>query len=431
MKTSFDAVIVGAGPAGATAAYFLAKWGFDVLLIDRGRGSGSKQVFGGRIYADPIVEVFGDIKDAPIHRWVTRERITVIDNYERVVSVEYSSSGSRKSFTTYLTEFASWITMKAVESGAVFVDEVRVDSLVRDSNGRIVGVKAQEDTVFSRIVVDAEGANRLLLERAGLASKASPEMMALGVKEVIKLGREELEKRFMLSENEGLAWILVGSITGFLPGGAFLYTNRDTVSLGIVIHLGSALRARIQEQVAERVEERGLSKRMAPYLAGGDIIEYSAHLTIESGYRFMPKRLVADGLIVVGDAAGFLLNTGLTFRGVDYAVYSGYLAAKAIKEIHEKGLEYNAPVLEEYYAKRIKNSFIYRDLSRHREIERLMSDPRAFKLLVSLLPTLFSKIMELGNETPTILEASLRSLRELGIPLHWILFHGYRLVKHL
>jgi Dehydrogenases (flavoproteins) len=66
IPSKFDAIVVGAGPAGSAAAYTLAKEGFKTLLIDRGRGGGEKELFGGRVYAQPLRDIWPELdKEAP------------------------------------------------------------------------------------------------------------------------------------------------------------------------------------------------------------------------------------------------------------------------------------------------------------------------------------------------------------------------------
>ncbi len=427
METRFDAIVVGAGPAGATAAYKMAEAGLKVLLIERGRGSGSKQVFGGRIYVGPLREVFPDLeKEAPIHRWVVRERVSLVHD-GRMASFEYESR-ARHSFTTYLTEFTSWIVGKAVNAGAIYVDEVRVDRFIVE-DGRVKGIEAGGDRVYADVVVDAEGVNRLLLERLGLVEKLEPEKVALGVKEVIKIGEDKVEQRFGLSKGEGLAWVLVGEVTDYMPGGAFIYTNRDSVSIGVVVHLGNAVRM-AQREVYQLVERLRLHPLLSHYWGDGDIMEYAAHLTIESGYRFMPRKLATHGLLIAGDAAGLLLNTGFTFRGVDYAVYSGYLAAKAATKAREEG-SFSEETLRRLYEKPLRESFVVRDLERHRGIEDVMADPKLFRTLPGILVDTMASLFELDKETPTAMEAFTGSLRRHGFGLLSFLFTMYRLVRKL
>jgi len=225
VPSKFDVIVVGAGPAGSSAGYLLAKAGFRVLMIERGRGAGSKELFGGKIYAAPLREVWPELdKEAPIHRWVGRERISLVKG-DRITTIEYKL-GRRVAFTTYLTEMAKWMAKKAVEAGAVLVDEVRVDEFVVE-DGRVVGVRSGPDVVYADYVIDAEGVNRILLEKLGLAEKVNPDNVALGVKEVLNVGKKTIEEKLGLEEGEGLAWMVAGDVTRGIPGGGFIYTMKE------------------------------------------------------------------------------------------------------------------------------------------------------------------------------------------------------------
>ncbi|MDK2384184.1 MAG: FAD-dependent oxidoreductase, partial [Candidatus Korarchaeota archaeon] len=175
----FDVIVVGAGPAGSASAYTLAKKGFKVLLVERGRIPGSKNVFGGRVYADPLREVFDGFDDsAPIHRWVTKERISMVSG-DAMTSFEFYMR-KNTSFTTYLTELACWMAKKVEEVGGTVLTEITVDELVVE-NGKVTGIRVGDEKVSSEVVIDAEGINRLLLERAGLVPKLELRHAGLGV----------------------------------------------------------------------------------------------------------------------------------------------------------------------------------------------------------------------------------------------------------
>ena len=413
----FDVVVVGAGPAGSAAAYVLAKAGLKVALIERGRGAGSKSLFGGKVYAQPLRDVWPDLdRKAPIHRWVTLERFSFLSS-GRMATFEVRL-GRSVAFTTHLPELVKWMAGRAEEAGALLIDEVVVDEIVV-KDGRVVGVRSGGDVVEADVVIDAEGVNRLLLEKLGLADPPDTGRLALGVKEVIRLGDKVIEERFGLGKGEGLAWILAGDVTRGLPGGGFIYTMKDTVSIGVVLRVASAVEAAeggaLNEHVSRLVEALRLHPQLHRYWSDGDVAEYGGRLTIEGGLGYVPKRLYWNGLLVVGDAAGLLLNTGYTIRGVDFAVASGRMAAETVLEAHARG-DYSEDSLAGY-ERRLKSSFVWRELVRHKTIDEVMSDPWFFRALPEIVARAAASMFEADYEEPTPLEAFLDALRSQGTPL--------------
>lgn len=392
----FDSIVIGAGPAGSTSAYVLAKSGFNVLLVERGKVAGSKNVFGGRIYISPLKEIYPDIEKAPVQRWVKKERISLVADGCLTLEFQHEKTTS---FTAYLSKMAEWMAGKAEEAGATIVTEITVDNLLVE-DGKVKGIVAGGDKVYSDVVVDAEGINRLLLERAGFIEKPKPENVALGIKEVIKLSKKDVEDRFGLDETSGMAWLMMGDVTKGIPGGGFLYTNQDSVSLGIVINLGGAIKM-IKEYAYEIVERMRESPYLKDYLKGGSLVEYSAHLVPQASYKLIP-RLYGDGFVVVGDAAGMLLDLGYTIRGVDLAAYSGYLAAKAIEKAHSSG-GMTAENLSAY-EKMLKESFVYKQIEKFRGTERIFSDPRIFTEFPDAVTGIVKRMFHIEYESEKLLD---------------------------
>ena len=432
LPSKFDVVVVGAGPAGCSSAYILAKAGFKVLLVERGRGAGSKELWGGKAYAQPLREVWPELdKEAPIHRWVTRERFSFVWG-DRVLTIEYKL-GRSVAFTSYLPELVSWMARKAEGAGALLVEDVRVDEIIVE-NGRVVGVRSGSDTIKADVVIDAEGINRMLLEKLGLVERLNVDSgVALGVKETLSLDPRLIEERFNLDKGEGLAWLVAGDITRGLPGGGFIYTMRDSISIGLVLPLGPATKAAEEGTLRERVSDLVESFRLHPYFSRfwkeADVIEYGGRLTLEGGLTLMPRKLYMPGLLIVGDAAGLLVNTGYTIRGVDTAVYSGKLAAETIIEAHNKGgfTEENLRVYEE----KIRKSYIYRELRNHSAIEDIMRDPFYFTKLPQLILGATSKLFEADYEEPTLLGSLSEASREVGVSLIGLLLRIARVVRRL
>ncbi len=399
LPSRFDAIVVGAGPAGCSAAYRLAEKGFKVLLVERGRVPGSKNVYGGRVYADPLRKIFPDFdKSAPIERWVVGERMSLVRG-DDAVTIDYRY-GEPVSFIAYLSKLCEWMASKAEEAGAILVTEVTVDELLM-KDGRVAGIRAGNDIVEADVVVDAEGVNRLLLERAGLVEKLRPSTLALGVKEVIKVPAKKLEERLGLGDGEGMAWLVAGDITGGLPGGAFLYTNKDSISLGMILFLDKAVE-KLREPVYTLVEKLRLHKLFRSLLGDGTLMEYSAHLTPHDPFALMPRRLYHDGLVIVGDAAGFLVDMAYTVRGVDLAAYSGYLAARAIEQAHSQG-SMSAENLA-VYERMIRESFVYKELVKFREVRELLRSPKLLEEYPRLALSILGGMYRFGFEAPKLVD---------------------------
>jgi electron transfer flavoprotein-quinone oxidoreductase len=430
--SKFDVVIVGAGPAGCSSAYLLARAGLRVLLVERGRSAGSKLLWGGKAYAQPIREVWPELdKEAPIHRWVTRDRFSFVWG-DRILTVEYKL-GRSVAFTSYLPELVSWMARKAESAGALLVEDVRVDEIVV-KDGRVVGVRSGDDVVRADVVIDAEGVNRMLLEKLGLAEKLDVNSgVALGVKETLSLDSKLIEERFNLDKGEGLSWLVAGDITRGLPGGGFIYTMRDSISIGLVIPIGPAAKAAEEGILKEHVSSLVESFRLHPYFnrfwREADVIEYGGRMTIEGGLSMMPRRLYAPGLLVVGDAAGFLVNTGYTIRGVDTAVYSGKLAAETVIEALSRGgfTEDNLKAYED----KVRRSHIYRELRNHSGVEDIMKDPFYFTKLPQVVVGAAGRLFEADYEEPTLIGSVVEASRDAGISLVRAFFKLARVVRRL
>lgn len=156
-EEKFDAIVVGAGIAGSTAAYVMAKAGLDVLVIERGNYPGSKNMTGGRLYAHSLERVIpGFAKEAPVERRVTREKISFMTE-EDTVTLDYHSAAPKtpeaESYTVLRGKFDQWLASKAEEAGAQFIPGIRVDRLLQDESGRITGVQAGEDELEANVVI--------------------------------------------------------------------------------------------------------------------------------------------------------------------------------------------------------------------------------------------------------------------------------------
>jgi electron transfer flavoprotein-quinone oxidoreductase len=182
-EDSYDAIVVGAGPAGSACAYTLAKQGRSVLLLERGNSAGAKNLSGGRLYTYALEMVEPNLyKRAPLQRRIVREQVmllnergaTTIDYHEPVVGQNVPQS-----FSVMRAALDSWFAGEAEAAGATMACGVRVDGLIEEA-GRVVGIRAGDDEIRAGVVVAADGVNSGLARKSGLFGDAASIFAAIG-----------------------------------------------------------------------------------------------------------------------------------------------------------------------------------------------------------------------------------------------------------
>ncbi|HYF79997.1 MAG TPA: FAD-dependent oxidoreductase [Symbiobacteriaceae bacterium] len=391
------AIVVGAGPAGSAAALTLARAGLEVVLIERGATPGSKNMTGGRLYTHALRRLLPDTwAEAPMERRVTRELVTFLTE-ESAVSLDLKSTRlGENSYTVLRSRLDAWLAEQAEAAGAMVACGVKVDALLVE-NGRVVGVRCGEDEMYAHAVIVAEGANCLLPRQAGLRTKEiEPHHIATGVKTTIELPRQTIEERFNLNPGEGAAQLFVGSPSGGLPGGGFLYTNEESVSLGLVLTVAGMQKHQVRP--ADLMEAFRAHPALEPLLAGGKVVEYSAHLVPEGGVHMLPQ-LAGDGILIAGDAAGLVLNLGYVVRGMDFAIASGMHAAEAVIEAAAKG-DYSRTGLQGY-EERLRNSFVLKELEFYQRVPGFIENtPRMFGTHPALVESILTRLFTVDGTTP-------------------------------
>lgn len=398
MPEKFDVIIVGAGPAGATAALVLAKAGLKIAVFERGEYPGSKNMFGGTLYYTEIIDniIPGFWQEAPIERYTTRHALVITSGDSRVdlaytdkqfADVPYNAVSLLRS------KFDKWFAEKAQDAGALIVPDTVIDELVFEGK-RVTGVKAARDNglVKADVVIIAEGANSLLVEKAGLGNEQSPQDYAVAAKEMLALPSETIEQRLNLNDGEGACYSFIGDCIMGIEGGAFLYTNQATVSIGVVARLTSLKKRKIS--IVDLLEHFKEHSCMKPIIKGALLKECSGHLIPEGGLKSSP-RIHADGVLVVGDAAGFLCSTGLTLQGMNFAIASGFAAGEAIKKAKENN-DFSKKGLASYKEK-LAQSFVLPTLQTFQHAPAFLANPRIYTTYPSILCGVLRSIYKGGD----------------------------------
>lgn len=374
---SFDAVIVGGGLAGLAAAYTMAAEGLEVLLLERGDYCGAKNVTGGRIYVNPVRKLFPELWiRAPLERYIAHEEVCLM-NRKGSIMLRYDgtelSEEPYQSYSVLRGKTDKWLAKEAERKGAMIVTKSRVDDLIIE-DGRVKGVMAGGEELRADVVIAADGVLSFIARQAGLQKPVNSENYAVGFKEIIELDPGIMEERFNLNGNEGAARLFMGDATAGKFGGGFIYTNKSSLSLGMVVGV-DAVSENTDIKAPDLLDRFKNRPEVACLIKGGETVEYSAHLIPEGGYKAMGD-LFGDGILVAGDAAGFSMNIGVTVRGMEYALASGYYAARAVIQAKQKN-DFSKAGLA-LYADLLNASFVMKDFINFKESLEVLDYPRLF-----------------------------------------------------
>ena len=422
-EEKFDAIIIGAGPAGSACAYTLAKAGKSVLLIERGTSAGNKNVTGGRLYAYALDLVEPGLqKEAPLERQVVREQI-MRGGRDSSVTVDYYNPAfggdAPQSYTILRAVFDEWFAAQAEAQGAMVATGIKVDAVI-EKDGRIVGVKAGEDEMYADVVVAAEGVNSLITQQAGLRQDITAPTVGVGVKEIIELPAQTIQDRFNVGENQGVARVILGCSEG-IPGGGALYTNKESVSLCIVFNPEKA--ASHGKSIHDIFQDFKTHPAVAALLGDGTTVEYSAHLVSEAGWHAVPPKLYREGLVVVGDAAGFVINTGTSIRGIDLAIVSGVAAARAIVEAA------NPAAVGPAYMKQMEDLKLIPTMKLFAGWPQIMEIPRMFTAYPALANDAMKFMFTVDGQVPEKMTKAMLKIAKQHVSIGQLIADGWKGVR--
>jgi electron transfer flavoprotein-quinone oxidoreductase len=374
----FDAIVVGAGPSGNAAAYTLAKAGLSVIQIERGEYPGSKNVQGAILYSDALERIIPEFREeAPLERHIIEQRMWVLDD-DSYMGTHYRSDAFNRApynrYTILRAQFDKWFSEKVSQAGALVICETTATDLIMDGN-RVVGVQTDREhgEVFADVVILADGVNSLLAKKAGFHPELNPGDVALAVKEILFLPQETVESRFNVKEGEGVVIEMIGKITQGMMGTGFLYTNNESLTIGVGCMLFDFKKERISPYLL--LEKMKAHPAIQPLIEGGEMKEYTAHLIPEGGLKAMPQ-VYGDGWMIVGDAGMFV--NAVHREGSNLAMTTGRLAAETVIELKQSGKDLNKTNLATYRAK-LDDSFVIKDLTKYKDMPGIFhANPQFF-----------------------------------------------------
>ena len=326
-------IVVGAGPAGSACAFTLARLGIETVIIERGLRAGDKNVASFVLIPDVLERMIPDYREsAPLERPVTDFTVLQLLNngFYRFQTGTDTHRKNPPGYTAFRGRFDAWFAGKAEEAGAQLVTGMTVSDVIFDGR-RAVGIRVGGDELYADVIVGADGVNSIVAEKAGLAEKLDVMGTHLAVKEVLDMEPGRIEERFQLGPGEGtcihgLSCYPVDDVGGFFS----LYTNRDSVSLSCFGTIG--LLADKGVRLPERIELLKAHPHIQSLIKGSNTREYQAHL-LSYGGRVRMKNVYADGVLLCGEAGGFLNSFKI---GVPTGMLTGMLAARTIERAVRK-----------------------------------------------------------------------------------------------
>lgn len=394
--------------AGLAAAMVLARNNMKFLLIEKGEFAGAKNVSGGVLWGNDLARLVPEYwkeEEGGWERFINHRRLTFMDE-QSTFSIDFKSAHFNQTPYTGVvvlrSKFDRWLADKVQEAidasdfamESFIAPNIKVDEVLMEHD-KAVGIRTGEEKFYADSVIIAEGVNNLLTRQVGLQDDYVPaDHVLTGIKEVIRYDQKVLEDRFQLNGLSGMSNEFVGYATDGVEGGGFLYTNRDTISIGLVLGLKDLRKKR--KSPHDILNHFKAHPVIADTIRDGEVIEYSAHVVSSGDKRLMPRELYKDGILICGEAANLLMNAGKAIQGMDYAMRSGILAAETIVKAKEKG-DYTSRTMKEYRTA-LDNSYVIKDMNGFQDAVHMLHSPQMYKDVPNLICDFGRKFFSIRNE---------------------------------
>ncbi|MGZ8927611.1 MAG: electron transfer flavoprotein-ubiquinone oxidoreductase [Methylobacter sp.] len=380
----FDVVIVGAGPAGLSAAYRLKQLSLtagnelSVCVLEKGSEVGAHIISGALLETGALTELFPDWKEkgAPVNTEVTNEQICYFSSAKNAFSIPHflvpPPLHNKNNYIISLANLCRWLGKQAEILGVDIFPGFSAATILYSEEGAVTGIITGDMGVGkdgkpkpgyqpgmeirAKYTIFAEGCHghlgKQLMQRFDLRQVADPQHYGIGIKEIWNIDQKKHQAGSIL---HSFGWPL----DNHTEGGGFLYhMENNQVALGFITALTYS---NPHINPYEEMQRWKLHPRVRNVLEEGTRVAYGARAVNKGGFQSLP-RLSFPGGLLVGCDAGFL--NGAKIRGIHNAIKTGMLAAETVAEALFKGLDagLTLTVMDEKY----RASWVYDELYRTR-----------------------------------------------------------------
>lgn len=377
-----DVVIVGAGPAGLSAAIRLKQLSIEndkdirVVVVEKASELGAHTLSGAVLEPRALNELVPDWKEkqAPLTQPATMDKMKFLTKNYAIPFPHPPQMNNKGNYIISLNNFVKWLGEQAESLGVELYPGFAASEVVYDEAGNVKGIatndvgldkngKAKENfergmELHGRVTFFAEGCHgsltKTLFRRFGLREGVQPQTYGIGLKEVWEVSPDKHQPGLVAHT---LGWPLEKNTYG----GSFMYHFDDNlVSLGFVVGLDYTNPYLNPYREFQRLKHHPF---FSSVLDGGRCISYGARALNEGGYQSIPK-LIFPGGVLIGCTAGFLNVPKI--KGTHTAMKSGMLAAEAAFESLSQ--ESSGPLFLENYQSSIRKSWVCDELYQVRNI---------------------------------------------------------------
>lgn len=252
----YEVTIVGGGSAGLAALMELSRLGIQAILLESANVIGGKSVTGGILYSKiddvyNVDDIYENFNEAPVERLITCYYLNAV-SHNKVYTIDLTEAHKHKTKFAYSVLmgkmnrwFAKMAEEKAMKNGGGILTGVHVKDVIWKGEKSIV-ITDELEEFETDVIIAADGVNSELAWISNAREKFEPQALYQGVKCIVRLPEDIIEERFELNDDEGIAHLFAGDISRGHNGGGFLYTNKDTLSVGLVYHLDSLIKNPIE-----------------------------------------------------------------------------------------------------------------------------------------------------------------------------------------